>query len=99
MRSVPGREPSRRPVVAGGIAMTTVVAADACIEKRVREQLAGDVRLRGAAFGVTVADGFVTLTGVVFDWHQRMAAQDAAQRADGVVEVANEIHVALPWVG
>ena len=79
--------------------MIDICATDGWIQRRVTTELRSDVRLRGAAVEVVVDDGFVTLIGFVFDWHQRMAAQDAAKRVAGVQEVANEIYVELHRAG
>jgi osmotically-inducible protein OsmY len=46
--------------------------------------------------GVEVDDGVVTLTGTVSSWAKRHAAQDAAHRVAGVLDVANDIEVKLP---
>jgi osmotically-inducible protein OsmY len=46
--------------------------------------------------GVEVDEGIVTLTGTVDSWPARTAAQEAAHRVLGVLDVANDIHVKLP---
>jgi osmotically-inducible protein OsmY len=46
--------------------------------------------------GVEVDAGVVTLTGTVNSWAKRVAAQEAAHRVAGVLDVANDIHVKAP---
>jgi osmotically-inducible protein OsmY len=46
--------------------------------------------------GVEVDSGVVTLTGTVNSYAKRVAAQEAAHRVGGVLDVANEIHVNVP---
>jgi osmotically-inducible protein OsmY len=49
-----------------------------------------------SAIGVEVSGGVVTLTGMVSSWTARLAAQEAAHRVSGVLDVANDIQVKLP---
>jgi osmotically-inducible protein OsmY len=46
--------------------------------------------------GVTVSKGVVTLTGVVTSYAKKLAAQEAAHRVMGVLDVANDIRVRIP---
>jgi osmotically-inducible protein OsmY len=46
--------------------------------------------------GVTVNKGVVTLTGTVDSYSKRIAAQEAAHRVSGVLDVANELEVKVP---
>ncbi|MFI5284669.1 MAG: BON domain-containing protein, partial [Candidatus Dormibacterales bacterium] len=46
--------------------------------------------------GVQVDGGVVTLTGAVTSWAKRVAAQEAARRVIGVLDVANDIEVKVP---
>jgi osmotically-inducible protein OsmY len=41
-------------------------------------------------------DGTVTLTGQVDSWAKRVAAENAAHRVAGVLDVANDLEVSLP---
>jgi osmotically-inducible protein OsmY len=56
-------------------------------------QLDWDSRLRRSEIGVTVKKGVVTLTGAVDSYAKKLAAQKAAHRVPGVLDVANEIEV------
>jgi osmotically-inducible protein OsmY len=67
--------------------------SDAEIKVDVAKELGWDTRLDEAAIGVSVTDGIVTLTGTVGSWGKRMAAQEAAHRVRGVLDVANDITV------
>jgi osmotically-inducible protein OsmY len=69
---------------------------DAQIQKDVLEELKWDTRVKETDVGVQVNEGIVTLTGTLESWTARMAAQEAAHRVAGVLDVANEIKV-LPW--
>jgi osmotically-inducible protein OsmY len=69
---------------------------DAQIQKDVLEELKWDTRVKETDIGVQVKDGIVTLTGTLDSWTARMAAQEAAHRVGGVLDVANDLKV-LPW--
>jgi osmotically-inducible protein OsmY len=56
-------------------------------------QLEWDSRLRRSDIGVSVKKGVVTLTGAVDSYAKKLAAQKAAHRVPGVLDVANEIEV------
>ncbi|HEX5081068.1 MAG TPA: BON domain-containing protein [Blastocatellia bacterium] len=56
-------------------------------------QLEWDSRLRRSDIGVSVKKGVVTLTGTVDSYAKKLAAQKAAHRVPGVLDVANEIEV------
>ena len=56
-------------------------------------QLDWDSRLRRSDIGVTVKKGVVTLTGTVDSYAKKLAAQKAAHRVPGVLDVANDIEV------
>jgi osmotically-inducible protein OsmY len=51
--------------------------------------------VRETDVGVEVDKGVVTLTGTVDSWTARLAAQEAAHRVSGVLDVANDIQVKL----
>jgi osmotically-inducible protein OsmY len=72
--------------------------SDAELRQSVCEELEWDSRVRAAssAIGVDVCDAIVTLTGRVSSCSQRSAAQDAAHRVAGVLDVVNEVHVRPP---
>ncbi len=69
---------------------------DAQIQEHVMNELRWDTRVKGTDVGVEVDRGIVALTGTVDSWAARVAAQDAAHRVAGVLDVANDIHVKLP---
>lgn len=66
---------------------------DTQIHHDVLEELQWDSRVDEKEVGVQVAGGVVTLTGTVTSWAKRMAAQEAAHRVIGVLDVANDIKV------
>jgi osmotically-inducible protein OsmY len=68
----------------------------AAIQQAVLEELKWDSRVSQTEVGVEVESGIVTLTGSVDTWHERCAAEEAAHRAQGVLDVANDIVVRPP---
>jgi osmotically-inducible protein OsmY len=64
-------------------------------ERDVREELARDGRVDPAEVAVRVDDGVVTLEGTVGSAAQKHAAEEAAKRVDGVLEVRNDLQVRL----
>lgn len=69
---------------------------DAEIQQDVLHELSWAPEIDIADVGVTVTDGIVTLTGTVRNYAARHAAQEAAHRIFGVLDVANELEVFLP---
>ncbi len=69
---------------------------DAEIQQDVIRELKWDPRVEETEVGVEVDNGIVTLTGTVSSWAKRIAAQEAAHRVFGVLDVANDITVKLP---
>lgn len=69
---------------------------DAEIQQDVLRELRWDTRVEETEVGVEVDSGVVTLTGTVSSWAKRLAAQDAAHRVIGVLDVANDIQVKWP---
>jgi osmotically-inducible protein OsmY len=69
---------------------------DSEIQQDVLHELKWDTRVEETDVGVEVDNGIVTLTGTVDSWAKRMAAQEAAHRVRGVLDVANDIEVKLP---
>ena len=67
--------------------------SDSEIKTQVLRELKWDSRVRWAEIGVTVNDGVVTLTGSVRNYSNKLAAQEAAHRIAGVLDVANDIEV------
>jgi osmotically-inducible protein OsmY len=72
---------------------------DAEIQQDVLHELEWDTRVLETEVGVAVERGVVTLSGAVGSWAKREAAQQAAHRVAGVLDVANDIEVHLPGTG
>jgi osmotically-inducible protein OsmY len=73
--------------------MATKVHSDAAIQEDVLTELSWDPVVDATEVGVEVDDGVVTLTGWVDTYAKKMAAEDAAQRVEGVRAVANDLSV------
>ncbi len=69
---------------------------DTQLHRDVLEELRWDSRVDETEVGVEVDAGVVTLTGTVTSWAKRLAAQEAARRVIGVLDVANDIKVKVP---
>ena len=69
---------------------------DVQLQRDVQDELRWDTRVKEAAVGVEVTAGVVTVNGTVDSWTARLAAQEAAHRVSGVLDVANDIQVKLP---
>jgi osmotically-inducible protein OsmY len=69
---------------------------DSEIQQDVLRELSWDPRVDETEVGVEVDGGVVTLSGTVSSWAKRVAAQDAAHRVVGVLDVANDIQVKVP---
>jgi osmotically-inducible protein OsmY len=70
--------------------------SDEELKSEVLFQLGWDSRINQAEVGVTVKKGVVTLTGTAESYAKKMAAQQAAHRVVGVLDVANDIEVDVP---
>lgn len=68
--------------------------SDRDLKQRILRELKWDSRIDWASINVEVNDGVVTLTGSVSNYAQKIAAQEAAHRVAGVLDVANDIEVA-----
>jgi osmotically-inducible protein OsmY len=66
---------------------------DSQIQQEVLRELKWDTRVAETEIGVTSEDGVVTLRGSVDSYAKRVAAQEAAHRVTGVLDVANDIEV------
>ena len=66
---------------------------DKDLKQRILNELKWDSRVKWASINVQVSDGVATLTGEVSSYAQKIAAQDAAHRVAGVLDVANDIEV------
>ena len=67
--------------------------SDSEIKQQVLRELKWDSRIAWSEIGVEVFEGVVTLTGAVNSYAKKHAAQEAAHRIDGVLDVANDIEV------
>jgi osmotically-inducible protein OsmY len=67
--------------------------SDRELAQRILRELKWDSRIDWASINVEVNEGVATLTGTVSSLAQKIAAQDAAHRVAGVLDVANDIEV------
>jgi osmotically-inducible protein OsmY len=67
--------------------------SDGEIRQQVLRELKWDSRVPWSEIRVEVFEGVMTLTGNVNSYAKKHAAQEAAHRIDGVLDVANEIEV------
>jgi osmotically-inducible protein OsmY len=74
----------------------STVKSDTHIHQDVLTELKWDTRVEETDVGVEVDKGIVTLTGTVSSYAKRVAAQEAAHRVAGVLDVANDIEVRVP---
>jgi osmotically-inducible protein OsmY len=65
--------------------------SDDAISDDVRQRLASNADVRGAALDVTVKDGVVTIKGRVHTEKGRKKATDIAKKVKGVVNVDNQL--------
>ena len=77
----------------------TLKKTDSGLQQAVLQELKWDTRVEETEVGVEVDSGVVTLTGTVSSWAKRQAAQEAAHRVSGVLDVANDIQVRIPGSG
>jgi osmotically-inducible protein OsmY len=70
--------------------------SDEEIQESVLDELKWDGRVLATDVGVEVNKGVVTLTGTVDSYAKRLAAQEAAHRVMGVLDVANDIQIHVP---
>lgn len=61
--------------------------------QRIMRELKWDSRIEWAAINVQVNDAVATLTGIVSSYAKKVAAQEAAHRVAGILDVANDIEV------
>jgi len=73
-----------------------IYKSDEAIKSEVLFQLSWDSRIEMPELGVAVKKGVVTLTGTVANYSKKLAAQQAAHRAPGVLDVVNDIEVVVP---
>ena len=70
--------------------------SDLEIQEAVLDELRWDTRVDHTGVTIAVEDGVVTLTGSVGSFAERAAAEQAAHRVVGVLDVANDVRVDLP---
>ena len=76
--------------------VATKVKTDSQIQQDVIRELKWDTRVSETDVGVEVDGQVVTLTGTVPTYAKQMAAEQAAHRVYGVLDVANDIQVVWP---
>jgi osmotically-inducible protein OsmY len=81
------------------MAQVMVKKTDAEVQQDVIRELKWDSRVDETDVGVEVDNGIITLTGTVSSWGKRIAAEEAAHRVRGVLDVANDIVVKVPGTG
>lgn len=67
--------------------------SDKELERDVWRELRWDSRIGEKTINVRLLDGVATLTGIVTSYAKKLAAQEAAHRVTGVLDVANDIEV------
>lgn len=67
--------------------------SDKELERDVGHELRWDSRIGETTINLRVRDGVATLTGIVTSYAKKVAAQEAAHRVTGVLDVANDIEV------
>jgi osmotically-inducible protein OsmY len=72
---------------------------DTEIQHDVARELSWDTRLAPTDVGIIVKNGVVTLAGAVDSWAKVRAAEEAAHRVRGVLDVANDLEVKLAGSG
>lgn len=70
---------------------------DSEIQHDILRELEWESDVRSTDVGVSVRNGVVTLTGTVGGWAEKHAAQEAAHRVHGVLDVANDIVIKPSW--
>ncbi|MBI3969356.1 MAG: BON domain-containing protein [Chloroflexi bacterium] len=76
--------------------LASLVKSDLEIRQAVIRELEWDPHVEEADVGVEIDGRIVILTGTVTSYSKRLAAQEAAHRVEGVLDVANDIRVWLP---
>jgi osmotically-inducible protein OsmY len=77
--------------------MTSILTGDATLESAVLAELAWDASLDAREISVEMDDGRVSLSGYVWSYPQKLAAERAAWRVSGVTSVLDEVVVKVPW--
>ena len=69
---------------------------DTEIHRDVINELKWDTHVKETEVGVEVDKGVVTLTGTVSSYAKKRAAEEAARRVAGVLDVANDVKINIP---
>jgi osmotically-inducible protein OsmY len=72
------------------------MGGDTQLKKHVEDELSWQPSVDEASIGVSVKDAIVTLTGHVRSYAEKMAAERAVMRIQGVKALATELEVSLP---
>ena len=72
------------------------MGGDTQLKKHVEDELSWQPSVDEASIGVSVKDAIVTLTGHVRSYAEKMAAERAVLRIQGVKALASELQVSLP---
>lgn len=67
--------------------------SDSELAQRIMRELKWDSRIEWATINVQVTDAVATLTGLASSYAKKVAAQEAAHRVAGILDVANDIQV------
>src|SRR6185295_11882768 len=67
--------------------------SDKELEQEVGRELRWDSRTIASPIDVRVRNGVATLTGAVSSYAKKIAAQEAAHRVPGILDLANDIEV------
>ncbi|MCC6765678.1 MAG: BON domain-containing protein [Deltaproteobacteria bacterium] len=70
-----------------------VLRSDEALAEEVRRELAWDSQVNAVSVHVAVANRIVALTGTVRSYAEKVAAQRAAHRVPGVLDVVNDVTV------
>jgi osmotically-inducible protein OsmY len=76
--------------------MPALVKRDTEIQQQVISELKWHIRVEPSEIGVEMREGIVTLIGTVASYAEKLAAQEAAHRVAGVLDVTNDILVEVP---
>ncbi len=87
--------PLREAFDAGGGGAIEMVKTDSEIRQAVLDELRWGARVDGAQVEVEVEAGVVRIHGEVATFMYRIAALEAAQRVAGVLDVVDDLHVAV----
>lgn len=75
----------------------TVTRKDSDIQKDILAELKWEPQVKETDIGVIVKNGAVTLTGTVPSYMDKLSANRAARRINGVRAIADEMEVKLPY--